>query len=1080
MSASLSRWRVVPSLTVLGLLAAFSRPAAAQVTSGSVAGVVRTEAGAPLSDVVISLIYVPTGQRVVARSKEDGRFLAGNLYPGSPYLLISQRLGYKPDTLKNLSVLLGQTVTKDVVMREAAAQLAAIEVSSSRAPVADRTKVSAAVNAEQINKLPTLSRSIQDMTRVSSNGNGVSFAGSNYRYNNLTIDGAVSNDAFGFSQSSGQSTASVPTGTPGGLARTQPISIDAIEQVTVAVAPFDVRIGNFTGGSINAVTKSGTNTTQGSLYTFGRNNSFVGSGLTGSIPSDFKETQIGGRIGGPIVKNRVFYFLNAEVGRRTDPVLFAPGTAGAQLSQAVAKQVQDSLRVFASRAGYSSYDPGTIGAYSIPANNAKFFGRLDAILNDHNTLTIRDNYVDAKAGNLERGAALNKLASQDFLHLSTTNGTVAELKSQFSGASNSLILGLSTVSDKRQPYGTQIAPQIEIQDIQYGQINAGSDREAAVYRQKTRTIELTDNLTFAKGIHTFTLGTHNEFYNVQYTFLNSYNGRWQYPNVAAFLANKPSRIRATYLQGDNSLASALGTPQADFNVSAPSFYAEDEMQLTPRLKATVGLRADLTMTDAPAYASGFSNLTAADGSKPYAKYTGSYKNSFLLAPRAGVVWDVKGDGSWVLRGGSGVFQGRMPFAWFAYPYINNGSTVANVDYRPTYTTSLTSVPLIVDPTQQRTINSLYNQGNVYEINLIDNKFVQPQMWRSQLATDIKLPTKGTLTFDGTYTQVIKDILFTNIGLPAPVGNLGGADTRPIYAATRLAVPTGQTNPYSSVFLLSNTNKGYRYSVTADLRQPIGALELGGSYTYGQAKDVANGQRNSPQSNVEYNQMVVGNTYPLTYSNYDVRHRVVGTASYTHRWTPSVGTIASLIYAGSSGTPFSYVYSGDLNGDGQSNNDLFYIPRNASEITLIPSSRPSGQTDTRTAAQIWADLDAYISSDKYLNSHRGQYAQRNGGRTPWNHRADFRLVQDVATQSRLPVQVTFDILNLTALMNNSWGKFYFVPNLNNQNTYIAAYRSGRAVGAAPSISFDPIPGNKPYQVDDIQSRWQMQLGLRVSF
>jgi hypothetical protein len=355
------------------------------------------------------------------------------------------------------------------------------------------------------------------------------------------------------------------------------------------------------------------------------------------------------------------------------------------------------------------------------------------------------------------------------------------------------------------------------------------------------------------------------------------------------------------------------------------------------------------------------------------------------------------------------------------------------------------------------------------------------MWRSQLATDIKLPTKGTLTLDGTYTQVLKDILFTNIGLPAPAGNLGGADTRPIFSATRVAVPAGQTNPFSSVFLLSNTNKGYRYSLTADLRQPIGrALELGGSYTYGQAKDVANGQRNSPQSNVEYNQMVAANVYPLTYSNYDVRHRVVATASYTHKWTPSVGTIASVIYTGASGSPFSYVYSGDYNGDGQSNNDLFYIPRNASEVNLIPSSRPAGQTDTRTAAQIWADLDAYINSDPYLRTHRGQVAERNGGRTPWNHRADFRLVQDVATQSRLPIQVTFDILNLTSLMNKDWGKFYFVPNLNNQNTYIAAYRSGRAVGATPSISFDPIPGNKPYQVDDIQSRWQMQLGLRVSF
>jgi hypothetical protein len=284
-------------------------------------------------------------------------------------------------------------------------------------------------------------------------------------------------------------------------------------------------------------------------------------------------------------------------------------------------------------------------------------------------------------------------------------------------------------------------------------------------------------------------------------------------------------------------------------------------------------------------------------------------------------------------------------------------------------------------------------------------------------------------------------------------------------------------------VLSNTNQGFRYNLTGTVQQKLGkAFDLTGAYTFGQSKDVANGQRNSPQSNVEYNQLYEANKYPLVYSNFDIRHRVVVTAGWNHAWSQRTSTSASVVYTGQSGSPYSYVINGDLNNDGSSNNDLMYIPRNASEINLIPSARPSTNPDTRTPAQIWTDLDKFISSDPYLNSHRGQVAERNGARTPWNHRADFRLSQDIRVDnSKTPhnLQFTLDILNLTNLLNNQWGKFYFVPNLNNQNVYALAYRSGRAVGGTPNFSFDPIVGT-PYQVDDLQSRWQMQAGLRFTF
>ena len=1066
--------------SVFVALALWSSVATAQITSGSLGGVVVDDASSPVPNATVAVTLVPTGQIVTTRTREDGRFAVSNLRPGGPYTVRVLLIGFAPTTVNDLRVTLGQQTAGRFVMKKAAVQLAAVKVAGDRTPTTLKTGTVTQIGETQIAQVPALSRSLQDITRLSASANGASYAGSNYRYNNLTIDGAASNDAFGFSQSSGQSTASVPTGTPGGLARTQPISLDAIEAVSLSIAPYDVKVGNFTGASINAVTRSGTNTSTGSLYSVGRSSSLVGSGLSGSIPSDFREYSAGGRLGGALVQDKLFYFLNAEVSRRNDPVLFAPGSNGALLTAPIATQVRDSLASYATRAGYSGFNTGTISNYTIPANSEKYFARFDANLG-RTVLTLRDNYVNAQAGNLERAQALNKLGSQDFTHFSQTNSLVLEAKTQVNdNLSNSLIAGFSVVSDHRTPFGSQLSPQIEIQDIQYGQINAGSDRESAVYKQHTRTYELTDNATWSSGIHTVTLGTHNEMYNVQYTFLNSYNGRWQYPNIAAFLAGRPNRIRATYSPTDNSIGAVSGTPGADFNVFAPSVYLQDELAPATNFKLTLGVRVDATTTDQAGQSAAFSAFTAADGSKPFAQYTNDYRSTVFVSPRAGFTWEA--NPSITVRGGAGLFQGRMPFAWFAYPFLNNGSQFANVDYRPTYTATLTSVPLIVDPTQQRNINTLYNQGNVYEINLIGNKFVQPRMARGNVAFDFRLPSRTTLTLEGTYTKVIKDILYTNQDIPVTVGNLGGADQRAIYGSSRLAAPTGSSNPFSAVYVLGNTNQGYRYNITADLRKEFGTgFNIGGTYTYGQAKDVANGQRNSPQSNVEYNQLVTANQYPLTYSNFDLRHRIVGQANYRLRWSKVTASSFSMIYTGQSGSPYSYVYSGDLNNDGSSNNDLIYIPRSASEITLVPSARPTGVTDTRTPAEIWSQLDQFIARDSYLSRHRGQYAERNGPRTPWNHRVDLRVAQEVNLDGGATprsVELTFDIVNFGNLLRNSWGKYYFVPNLNNQNVYPIAYRSGRAVGATPSFSYDPI--GTPYQTDDFQSRWQMQAGVRLRF
>ncbi len=1087
MQGPVRKYFVAAAVLSLSFIASTAR---AQITSGSITGTVTDSASGkriPGADVIV--VHQPTGTRVELKSRTDGRFVADNLRAGGPYTVTVRMIGYRPVHRGEVRVQLGDATALAFNLSPAVVQLEEVNVVGQREEVVQKSGPTIAIAEVKITSIPTTSRSLQDLTRLSPEGTGITFGGSNYRYNNLTIDGAISNDAFGFSQSSGQATASVPTGTPGGLARTQPISLDAIDQVTVKLAPFDAKVGNFTGGSINAVTRGGTNKTTLSVYSFGRNARVTGNGLSGELPSDFHEYQLGGRLGGAFKKDKAFFFLNGEITRRDDPVLFAPGSAGARLTQAQADQIAAATMAYAANAGYAGYNPGNVQNYVIPANSEKLFGRFDFNLNSRHTLTIRDNFVNATAGNLERGQSLTKLASADFNHLSKTNSLVTQLKSRIGESSNNdLIFGFSVVSDRRQPFaefggGTQIFPQIEIVDGSFGQANLGSDRESAVYRQRTRTFELSDNLTVNKGMHTITLGTHNEWYRVRYTFANSYNGRWQYPSLAAFLAEKPSRIRATYILGDNSIDAVRSTPGADFKVFNPTLYLQDEIALSKTLKVTPGVRLEATFTDSPTQQAGFatfSSLTNGTATTPFASYRSDYGTSFTVAPRLGFYFDPKQDGSVVVRGGAGVFQGRMPFAWFAYPFLNNGIYSANVDFRPTYTAALTKVPLIADPQHQKDINTIYGAGNQFEINLIDNHFVQPRVARFNLGLDFPVPGKVRGTLEGTYTKTMKDIYFKNIDTPVAAGNFGGADTRPFFGATRLNGPTGSNsstaNPYSSVFLLVNTNMGFRYNITGSLQRDLDlgratTLNLYGAYTYGQSKDVANGQRNSPQSNWEYNQQVTPNVPVLTWSNFDVRHRVLATTALQHDWGTRASTKLSLVYSASSGTPFSYVYNNDLNNDGSSNNDLIFIPKDASQITLTTNN--------------WSALDAFITADPYLNAHRGQYSERNGPRTPWSKRLDLRVVQDLAFiggSSPHTFELTLDVLNFSNMLSGKWGKQYYVPNLNNQDVFSGlSFTGSRTAGTAPSFTFaPPTAGTTPYQIDDFTSRWQMQLGLRYVF
>ena len=1043
----------------------------AQTTTSSVAGHVTATGGAPLTAATIAVTHKPTGARYGTLSSADGSFLLANLKPGGPYTITVRRVGFRPLTRDSVFLVLGRTFRADAILDEVAATLSAVTVTADKSEISATasTGPSTAVDRHMIEVVPTLSRSLQDMTRLTPSGNANSFAGTNFRYNNITIDGAATNDVVSFSNSYGGVSGAGPTGTPGAGAKSQPISLDAIDQVQVVLAPFDVTLGNFTGASINAVTRSGSNERSGSLYTFGRNELLTGRSADdarSNIPA-YHDYQVGGRLGGPMQQDKAFYFLNAEVARRHEPVQFAPGDPGTVVDAVLAATLNDSLRA---RLGT---DAGATGPYAIDANSTKLFGRVDLNLSEAHKLSFRHNFVSAQAGQLTRGIFNVNFGSQDFIQKNTSNSTVAELKSTFAnGVANSFVGGLTITRDRRDPLGP-ILPQVEITGPSGSAIFLGTNREAAIFRINTNVLELTDNITLHRDKHTITLGSHNEFYGIQYFFQNAWNGRWQYSSLANFNANKPSRIRGTYAVGDNSYAAVAATPSADFKVLWPSAYVQDEIAFSDRLHVTPGIRIDMPMfPDKPGPNTQFLN-TSVNGASPFAQYNeSSIGGNVYVAPRVSFNWDVFGDQRLQARGGTGVFTGRVPFAWYAYAYYNNGVRFNNVDCRPGATSGCAgngaTVPL-VPGAQLKTL-----QSGVYEMNVIDNHFKLPTIERSSFGLDWKATSSTVLTLEGTYTKSLQDVKFLNVGLKDSTV-ASAVDGRPVFLGSPVQL---RVNPnITSVFLLTNTQSGDRYSVTGQAQQSFGNLRGSMAYTYGQSRDVSNGIRNSPQSNWEYNQTPDPRSPGVAHSNFDLRHRVVSSLLWNTEWKPRFPFSASFVFTGSSGAPFTYIYANDYNRDGSSNNDLVYVPRDLADARIVPAAG-----DTRTPDQIWSQLDAFINSQPGLADHRGQITGRNSGRTPWNRQLDLRLSQDlpVLTKDGNRLQLTLDVINVGAMVSTTWGRQYFVPNENNYNFPTMRVTKTDASGAPIGFSFDGVQNNVPWQYDPLNSRYQAQLGARWSF
>jgi len=1035
---------LVPVILLLGLPAA---ALAQSVTTSAVTGTVIGEQGQPLGGIQIVVINAATGATSGVLSRQDGRFLLPGLQPGGPYRIEARGIGYGTQVREGLTLSLGQTARFDFTMVTAAVAIAGVEVTADRDAVISRgrTGTGSVVSEEKIARAPTITRDFTDFTRlvpqISTNTPGTSAAGRNNRFNNIQIDGAVNNDLFGLAAS----------GTPGGQAGARPITLEAIQEFQVVIAPFDVRQNGFTGAGINAVTRSGRNEVFGSLSAFGRNESLVGrfqtyAGEASPVIDDFEQTDLAFSLGGPIVRDRAFFFGAGEFSRRTTPLGITPGF-GTDITAAQAQQVQQFLSQF-------GYDPGGFGAISAGRESDNFFGRFDFNINDRHRLTVRHNYVSAFDDNLSRGRGTIDLANAGYVFNSTTNSTVAQINSVLGGGFfNEFRVGYSTVRDSREV--TQAFPRVEVR-FPTGTVRGGPENFSGRNALDQDILEITNDLTFTRGAHAFTVGTNNEFFQFSNLFVRNPFGYYRFDSPAALEAGTPSLFENSYLLPG-------GRERAEFPARRIGFYAQDRWQATDNLTLTLGLRADLhQLPESPAANPAVTTALAGIGINRRTDEVPT--NTWLVNPRFGFNWDATGDGATQLRGGIGTFSGRTPFVWISNAYGNTGT-----DFVRFTCSGATGVPAFnPDPANQprscRPDAAAALAPN--EINIVDPNFKFPQVLRGSLAMDRRLPLGMIGTLEGLYTRTINDVLYQDLLVRGPTGTM--VEGRPQY--NRHSVPG-----ISNVIDMTNTSEGQTYSVTTQLQRPFrDGWDFSAAYTYSFAEDINPVTSSQAISNWRFNISPTDpNNPPVARSNFDVPHRLLLTTSVERAFLRRSPTNFSFVYVGESGQPYSYRYDNDLRGDGSFGNDPLYVPRDQSEIRFRQET-VSGRVIT--AQESWESLNAFIEATPCLRENRGQVLERNACRQPWVNRVDVRVSQDVGTIGRQRAQLTLDVLNFGNLINREWGRVETAPQTDALVT--VRNRNPNAEGRAEMGAFTRSP--QPYSIANLASRYQVQLGLRYLF
>ncbi len=1048
----------------------FMEALAQGTTSSSMSGViVNEETGETLPGATVIALHEPSGVKYGTTTRPDGRFNLPGMRVGGPYKVTISFVGYQAQEQKDVFLSLGQDYKLKVNLKEASEELDVVEIIADGIMSSEKSGAETTIGEKQIENLPTISRSLEDFTRltpqVSTAGSGTSIAGSNNRYNAIFIDGAVNNDVFGLSSS----------GTNGGQTGVTPISLDAIEQFQVVVAPYDVTLGGFTGGGINAVTRSGSNKVEGSLYWFTRNQNFVGKTPTYGLADDFEREKVddfkantfGARVGGPIIQNKLFFFVSGEFQREQTPAPFDFDLYEGASSMA-------ELDALSNKLSGLGYDAGTYLDKTDELSSNKFLARLDWQLNDKNTLTLRHSYTKAEQINVNGSSSRTLNFRNNGVYFpSTTNSSAIELNTLFNNEmSNNLTLGLTSVVDDRDPIGSDF-PYLIIQDGS-GRLNIGSEQFSTANALNQRILTLTNNLKLYKGNHNITIGTHNEFYSIYNLFIRQNYGVYEYDSLSQFMNDLPateyyrSYSLVDELTGDGSAAAA------EFSAMQLGLYAQDEITLTPTFKLTAGLRLDIPIfTAQPAVDNYFNDTTIplieAEGYDLKGARAGQMPTAqLLLSPRLGFNLDLSGgEQNTILRGGVGLFTGRVPFVWPGGAYNNNGLSVGgvfanDVTFEPAYDNQPTREDFGgTDPIPSG------------QMDLFAEGFKYPQVFRSSLALDQRLPGGLIASVEGIFTKTMNDVFYENINLrPSTTKLTGTGDDRLLFNRSDEIDDT-----YSRILLASNTNEGYAYNFTAKIEKPFAnGLSASLAYNYGDAYKIFEGTSSQNSSQWRGVHSINGrNIAPLGRSDFSSGSRIIGALSYTASYASFGATTISLFYNGQSGLPYSYTYNdrGGLNNEDSRERSLIYVPADQNDIILVDDG-------DRTAAQQWSELDAFISDDPYLSTRRGQYVEKNQSRAPFSNVLDLRLLQDVALtlgENKHQFQISLDVLNFTNLLNKNWGRILSSPNFGNFE--LMDFEGFQEDGTTPTFTFSGVDEDR-FSIANFNSRWRMQLGVRYIF
>ena len=1076
-------------------------------TTAALAGNVVDEKGQGLPGASVIAVHEPTGSRYGGSTRADGRYNIVNMRVGGPYKITVSFVGYKNAVQSGIVLTLAQELRQNFKLEVNQSQLEEVKVVASLSSIINsgRTGAATTVSNNQITTLPTLNRSLGDFARLDPRANGLNFAGRNALYNNITVDGAFFNNAFALSS------------TIGGQSGASPISVDAIDQFQVLIAPYDVRQGMATGANINVVTKSGTNNWSGSGYYFGTDQGLVGNKI-GDVVNQygtFARGQIGARIGGALIKDKLFVFGSFEQETQTEPGSnFVATRTGSEPNKSVAKAADlDRLKDFLMTK--FKYNPGAYENWNKEKYSQKVNLRLDWNISDKHKFNVKYNYLrsysdinPSNSGSLSGGRAPSAtvLPFQGSLYRINNNldSYIAELNSTFSSSvANNLTVGYTAMRDFRQsPVNDNPFPTVDIGNGDLNELTAfGYEPFSANNILNSDIFQIADNLTIYKGKNVYTLGFAYETNSFMNGFAPNYYGAYQFKSVDDFInsANGDTKVIPARYQQQWSNYSTF--PFAEMKGSTLSFYGQDEITAAKGLKLTFGLRADATSFpsfDEPKYTNTYvPSLTFRDGVK-LASTNKFPEPTVLWSPRFGFNWDVKDDKQTQIRGGLGVFSGRVPYVWLSNQLSNNGVLFGSENIA-----NPTNRPFNPDVNAYRPSITLPLTPTVYQLAVTDPNFKFSQVFRTNLALDKNLGDGWILGLEGIYTKDINAVYLENVNLPNSTVKAVGADNRvifytlganglpgsvknyAIYGNTVKGVnyPSDGKNTASSpnisdAIVIKNTDLGYSYALTATISKSFeNGLFASLSYTNSDSRSVNDG--GSIASSQWSGRVISGdpNENVASYSSYIQTHRFNAYGSYRLNYlNEKASTTFGFTYSAAPSGRFSYIYSGDMNGDNITTNDLIFIPASQGDIMLK-------DLGTYTAAQQWADLDKYITQDAYLNSHRGHYAERNGAELPWSANFDFKVIQDFYIKvggHKNTLQFTLDVFNFGNYVTPQWGL-----NQSTLRANLISYTGNDAATGKPVFQFPYRSGTTPLTETfqrsfGLGSRWQAQFGVRYIF